>query len=102
MPSSRFNFCAARSNRAAWDSQGLISCSMEMVRIGLRMKIPARRIARALRLLPGQRKPRVRPTANAEYREGATGRQGEVAYGINSSMATLVLSQNRKLTRIAQ
>src|ERR1700744_73690 len=26
-PSSRFSFCAAKSNRAAWASQGLISCS---------------------------------------------------------------------------
>src|SRR6266576_2586545 len=27
-PSSRFNLCAARSNRAACDSQGLVSCSI--------------------------------------------------------------------------
>src|SRR3954469_5785922 len=95
MPSSRFNFCAARSNRAAWDSQGLISCSMEMVRIclhlfegrrnGLRVALRARLACVAPRPKLARISARfglthfnlVAREANAEYREGATGRQGE-------------------------
>src|ERR1700746_2288516 len=34
-PSSRFSFCAAKSNRAAWASQGLISCSRVSVCIAM-------------------------------------------------------------------
>src|ERR1700731_4245632 len=39
-PSSRFSFCAAKSNRAAWASQGLISCSRVSVCIAMFSSVP--------------------------------------------------------------